>query len=136
MGEADSGEAIIVKGNADASLLIKRLVDEDFGDIMPLDGQALTKKEIGLLRRWIDEGATWPDELAEAKHWAYQPIVRPSVPAVADSRSAIDQFIGRRLKQRGLEPSPPLDRAAFASACFAGLDWNPANSAGSDSVCQ
>ncbi len=111
-GNADSGEPIVVKQQADSSLLIKRLVDEDLGDLMPLDGEALSQQEIKTLRFWIDQGAAWPDELAEGKHWAYQPIVRPDVPAAgARGGQPIDQFIKRRLDQQGLEFSPPADRA-------------------------
>ncbi len=111
MGTADSGEPVIVKADADASLLIQRLVDEDQGDLMPLDGQPLSAKEVAVLRRWIDDGADWPDELAEAKHWAYQPIRRPETSNLATSNSPIDHFIQRRREQRGLDSSPPLDRA-------------------------
>src|SRR6056297_691409 len=62
------------------------------------------------LRRWIEAGAPWPDELAEPKHWAYTPIVRPQVPHVDDADSPIDQFVDRRLAEKGLQPNPGLDR--------------------------
>ncbi len=115
LGEADSGEPIIVKHDAGASLLIKRITDEETGDIMPLDSDPLSKREIELLKEWINQGAAWPDAMAEAKHWAYQPITRPVVPTDASpthqsSTSPIDYFINRRLTQRGLEPTEQLDR--------------------------
>ncbi len=127
-GEADSAEPIIVKHDADASLLIKRLIDEDYGDIMPLDGQPLSNQEIETLRAWIDAGAEWPDALAEAKHWAYQPIARPETPKVATATSPVDQFIRARLAQRGLAPSPTLDRARLirrASLALTGVPPTP-----------
>ncbi len=112
LGMADSQLPIIVKNDPVESLLIKRLVDEDHGDIMPLDGNPLSKKEIDVLRRWIVEGAVWPDELAEGKHWAYQPIVRPDVPDAGSwADSPIDHFVLRRLTRHGLVPSEPADRA-------------------------
>ncbi len=112
-GRADSGEPIVVKHRPLDSLLIKRLTDESCGDLMPLDGRRLAEREIETLRRWIDEGAPWPDELAEPTHWAYRPIVRPRVPELAQpvaEAAPIDHFILRRLKHAGLEPSPPADR--------------------------
>lgn len=111
MGEADSAEPIIVKHDADASLLIKRIVSDEWGDIMPLDGQPLSKREISVLRRWIDQGAAWPDSLADAKHWAYQKIVRPEVQQNEAAVSPVDHFVRKRLEQQGLKPAERVDRA-------------------------
>ncbi len=111
-GVADSDEPIIVKHDPDDSLLIKRLVNEDYGDLMPSDGDPLSNGEVDLLRRWIAEGAVWPDEYAEAKHWAYQPIERPPVADAGRwAATPIDQFVLRRLNKRGLAPSKRADRA-------------------------
>ena len=45
--------------------------------------------------------------------WAYQPVVRPMVPAVEDAqwlRSPIDAFILAGLEAKGFRPAPPADR--------------------------
>ena len=114
MSPSDSGEPVIVPHDAEASLLVQRIVDEDAGEIMPLDGDPLSSREIELLKRWINEGAVWPDSHAQAKHWAYQPVRRPDVVAGARGDESpplpIDYFILRRLKQRGLKPTALLDR--------------------------
>ncbi|MGI9474056.1 MAG: PSD1 and planctomycete cytochrome C domain-containing protein [Rubripirellula sp.] len=110
-GEPDSEATIVVKHDPDASLLIQRIVDPDYGDIMPLDADPLTRKEIDLLRRWIAQGARWPDELAEVNHWAYEPIRRPTPPRAQSSDAPVDQFISQRLADRGLEVNPMLERA-------------------------
>ncbi|NND96649.1 MAG: DUF1549 domain-containing protein, partial [Pirellulaceae bacterium] len=127
----DESNSIVVKHVADESLLIQRLVDPELGDIMPLDGQRLSKGEIDTLRRWINDGAPWPDELAEANHWAYEPIVRPATPNASDTAtSPIDQFIQSRLKRRGLRPSDPIDRARLirrVSLALIGLPPTPAD---------
>jgi hypothetical protein len=128
---ADSDQLVIVPHDADASLLIRRLFDEDCGDVMPLDGQPLSNADIGILRRWVAEGAVWPDELAEPQHWAYRPIDHPQVPRLAGSFAAansIDQFILRQLGERGLEPSPRADRARLlrrVSLALIGLPPSP-----------
>ena len=44
---------------------------------------------------------------AEKKHWAYQPVKDPQLPAVKDpawSRTAIDRFIKAKLDEKGLRP--------------------------------
>ena len=113
-GVADSGELIIVQGDGDASLIIKRLTNHGYGDLMPRDAQPLSDDEIELLRRWIDGGADWPDAASEPVHWAYQPVVRPEIPDAPEASAAlspIDRFVLRRLDQSGLQPSPPEDPA-------------------------
>lgn len=50
-------------GNSDGSQLYLRLVGKGVGPQMPPDGQ-LAPGEIEIIRRWIDEGAVWPDDVA------------------------------------------------------------------------
>jgi hypothetical protein len=60
----ESGQTIVV-GKAGESALFKRVsLPEGHDDIMPPKGDPLTKEEIELLKKWIDEGANWPDGLA------------------------------------------------------------------------
>ncbi len=110
MGEADSGEPIVVPHRSAESLLVKRMIDPDVGDIMPLDGDPLSPREIAVIRAWIDQGAEWTPSQSSEEHWAYYPVSRPAVPDDDESVSPIDRFVATRLKQRGLDFSPPLDR--------------------------
>jgi mono/diheme cytochrome c family protein len=56
----ESGPAMIA-GKPDDSELIKRLVlPADHDDVMPPKGGPLPKADIDLLKRWIAEGAKWP----------------------------------------------------------------------------
>src|SRR5216110_788255 len=53
---------------------------------MPAKGDPLTAEQIGLLRAWIDQGASWPEDgPAEVdplrSHWAFRPVTPPAVPA-------------------------------------------------------
>ena len=107
---ADSGLAAIVPGDAKSSELIRRIASENEFERMPPDEPPLTAEQIRILRRWIDQGATWQE------HWAFQPRQSPSPPAVADSdwvRNPIDAFILARLEANGLAPAPPADRLAL-----------------------
>lgn len=59
----DSGPALVA-GKPDESELIKRVVlPKDHDDIMPPKGAPLAANEIGVLKRWISEGAKWPQGL-------------------------------------------------------------------------
>ncbi|MFK8111386.1 MAG: PSD1 and planctomycete cytochrome C domain-containing protein [Rubripirellula sp.] len=119
---------VIKKLDADASLLIKRLVDSDEGDLMPLDSDPLSEKEVDVLKQWINQGADWPDELAEAMHWAYQPVQRATLSNGIPSGSVIDHFVASRLQSQGLQPSPPLDRSRLirrVSLALTGIPPSP-----------
>lgn len=96
---------VIVPGRADASLVIQRITSEDTETRMPpVDSpRQLTSHEIEILRRWVNEGATWTE------HWSFMSVNRPSSPHVRDSTwssSVIDDFILERLEQDALRPSP------------------------------
>ena len=100
--------AVIKPRDAAGSLLVQMITHADPDKRMPPadSGHALTQKQIDLLRRWIDEGATWDT------HWAYAPPARPELPAVSRAdwvRNPIDRFILARLDREGLKPSPEAD---------------------------
>lgn len=58
-GEADGPS--ISPGNVKDSSMIWRIIPEEAeDDIMPPKGDPLSKKEIAILTKWIEEGAAWP----------------------------------------------------------------------------
>ena len=119
----DSG-AVIVPGDAEASLLMEAVRYAEDGPQMPPDGP-LPEAEVALLAEWVRRGA--PDTrleppgaaagkramtLAEARdHWAFRPVADPSPPPAtpATGPHPIDRFIRARLAAEGLAPSPPAD---------------------------
>ena len=84
---------------------------------MPKEGKPLSADEIDILRRWIDQGALWPDEAENAPaHWAYVAPRRPEVPTPRDRawvRNPVDAFVLDKLEKAGLRPSPPADEATL-----------------------
>ncbi len=61
-GETGPG---LVAGQPDKSEILKRVIlPADHDDIMPPKGGTLTAQEIDVLKRWIAEGANWPQGLA------------------------------------------------------------------------
>ncbi|MCF7762156.1 MAG: DUF1549 and DUF1553 domain-containing protein [Verrucomicrobia bacterium] len=54
-------------------------------------------------------------------HWAFQPVVRPEIPSVADSSwaaNAIDAFVLAPLEARGIRPSQRADRPALIRRAY------------------
>jgi hypothetical protein len=99
----------IVPGKPDESLVIKRIYSDDPGFRMPpvFSHKTLTQEQKDILRRWIEQGATWK------QHWAFIPPLKSALPPVKDSswpRNDIDRFILARIENAGLQPAPEADR--------------------------
>jgi hypothetical protein len=111
----------IIPGRSAESRMIQ-LVSGAVPDlIMPLKGDRLTARQIGILRAWIDQGAPWPASasvkaLDPRDHWAFKAPVRPPIPSVKNKhwpRNAIDSFVLARLEKEKLRPSPEADRSTL-----------------------
>ncbi len=112
---SESGDVlnkVVSPGQASESLLYTIAVPSKEGEPpeMPKKGDSLTEAEATLLKRWIDEGAVWPEGLvlreaskADLSWWAYQKLTTPTL-------DTIDAFIEARLQEESLERNPPADR--------------------------
>ncbi|MBL6724863.1 MAG: PSD1 domain-containing protein [Rubripirellula sp.] len=121
--------AVIWAGKSSASTLIHRVTDPDKGDVMPLDSEPLSKMEILILRRWIDEGAVIDSPAAERalgeQHWAYQTIKRPEVPSSDKWESPIDRYVDEKLMKQGLSFSKTDDPGRLLRRVFLALTGLP-----------
>jgi ankyrin repeat protein len=54
---------MIARGNAASSRLYLKLMGDQYGPQMPPAAE-LAQEEIDIIKAWIDQGASWPDELA------------------------------------------------------------------------
>jgi hypothetical protein len=62
-----------------------------------------------------------PAATSPQRHWAFQPVRQPAVPAVRDQswvRTPIDAFVLARLEQQGLKPAAPADRRALLRRAY------------------
>lgn len=103
----DSGS--VVPGKPDESELLRRvLLPEGHDEIMPAVGDPLSTHEVRALRRWIADGAPWPEDFTPPKHWAYVKPQRPALPEVKRQswiQSPIDHFVLAKLESVDLAPS-------------------------------
>jgi len=117
------GIPVIEPGRSDLSPLMDLVRSSSPDERMPKERSPLSPAQIELLRRWIDQGATWPDG-GPTPHWAYGPPRRPAIPGVADRswpRNAVDAFVLARLEHEGLSPSPPADPATLLRRVYLDL---------------
>lgn len=110
---------VIEPGKPDESELFYLVTTEDPEEIMPPKGEALSDKEIEILKAWIEQGANWPDEAISedgrriSKHWSFMPVKQFQPPQVKQKdwpRNDIDRFILAKLESMNLQPSREADR--------------------------
>jgi hypothetical protein len=94
---------VLVAGDAEKSELYKRIIlPKGSDDVMPNDGEPLTKAQTDRIRDWINQGAIWTDTLP-AKVVAANP--GPVLPADFKP-SAAEQKAIHTLSQHGIEVRP------------------------------
>ncbi len=131
-----SGAALRIRA-AEFSLLYEMVSSER----MPPVGQKLTANEKGLIRKWINDGASGvsnaaaidrSDDVTDTDLWSFRPPVRPVVPDVRHPgrvRNPIDSFVLRQLEKNNLIPSARADQLTLlrrASFDLIGLPPTPA----------
>ncbi len=129
---------IIIPGNSKESRLTHRILGLNDEARMPMGGDPLKHEQIELIRRWIDQGAAWPDvagqpaagnpESSIPRHWAYVKPVRHELPEAKNKawpRNAIDYFILARLEKEGLAPSPAAEQETLIRRVYLDLTGLP-----------
>jgi len=127
------GRFAIVAGEPARSQMIARITATNPAVRMPRSqngaaaGEPLSERQVALLTRWIEQGATWQ------KHWSFIPPRRPELPKdlkdVKWVRNPIDAFVLQRLEREGLKPSAEADEATLlrrVSFDLTGLPPTPA----------
>src|SRR4051812_44737590 len=108
----DEGPGAIVPGKLADSEAWQRVISDDPEEKMPppKSGLSLTKEQIELFKRWIEQGAVYQP------HWSLIKPVASTQPGVTDEKWAknrLDRFILARLEKDGLHPSAEADRATL-----------------------
>ena len=107
MSDTDSGLPAMIPRDAAGSEMMARIKHDDVEERMPLDAEPLSKEEINLLERWIEQGAKWED------HWAY---VKPqiNIPSLQENspwiQNDIDRFVWAYLEEKDISPTQKADK--------------------------
>jgi ankyrin repeat protein len=139
------GARRVVPGNSENSFLYHRLAGSDFGLQMPPTG-ALRPEQVRTVKAWIEQGAEWPDSLANEVEL---PPLNPKAVAMVESLRAADRQTFDRmaaedpklLNARGPEGSTPFmyavlytDAATLKRLIERGADPNKRNDAGATAL--
>jgi mono/diheme cytochrome c family protein len=112
----------IIAGNAAQSPLLHFVRSDDVEKRMPYQEAPLSPEEIATLKKWIDEGAIWPESANDVtlddprEHWSYQPLDRAAAPQPEEkswARGEIDRFILARLEKENLSHAAAADRLSW-----------------------
>ena len=127
----DSG-ALVDLSEPEKSLLLQAIRHEKEDLKMPKGADPLSDGVIADFTRWVGMGlpglpehpptakdaATegWQAKLANRRsHWAWQPVQKATVPALAEpgaSPHPVDRFLLKMMREKGLEPADPAPPAA------------------------
>jgi len=108
----ESGNIAVVPNKLAQSALVRRITSDDEDVRMPPreSNKPLSEKEIGILKKWIVEGASWK------QHWAFVPPKRPIIPKVINHNwcsTSVDSFVLAELEKRKLTAPLPASRRTF-----------------------
>lgn len=110
--------AVIEARDPDSSYLFDLLIPNNGTAEMPKGEEPLTAEEIATIRRWISEGAVWPEDivLKPPVLWSLKPLVTPDVPMDIEEidsfpiRNSIDAFVAARHRADELEVAAQAGR--------------------------
>ena len=107
----ENGEAVIIKGDPEASLLVKLIRSQDTKEVMPPPDshKELKPEQIALLEKWVADGAEYQE------HWSFLPVIRPESPSSEEDwgNNAIDHFANEKLTTAGMAPNPREEASRF-----------------------
>ena len=120
----EGGGHVLVPGQPDKSEMILLIREGE----MPKKGKKLTAEQLGVIEKWIAQGAKInkpePETLApgmfiteeDREFWSFKPIAKPAVPQPenpARVRTPIDAFILAKLREQKLDFAPDAEKRAL-----------------------
>jgi ankyrin repeat protein len=138
------GSRRVMPGSVENSFLYHRLIGNEFGLQMPPTG-ALHPEQIQIVKAWIEQGAEWPDSLAnEIELPSLDPKAIALVATLRAGRQAFNKAVAadpQLLNARGPEGSTPFmyavlysDAATLERLIELGADPNKHNDAGATAL--
>jgi hypothetical protein len=117
-------DPVIVPGKSSESEVFLRVTSKDADEVMPpkKSGKTLTPGQVEVLRKWIDQGASW------SRHWAFEPPRRHLPPQVKErdwTRNPIDAFVLARLEAEKVAHAAEAGKATLVRRLYLDLTGLP-----------
>src|SRR5439155_6050450 len=101
------------------SLLVALAAGIDPDNVMPKKGSRLTQEQVGVLRAWIDQGATWDSGVSFGR---LEPAnLKPrlaQIPAGNVSSNPVDRFLEKYFSEHKIKPDLPVSDRLFARRVY------------------
>lgn len=112
----ENGE-VIIPGNPAQSELIQRIsLSKNHKDVMPSNGNLLSKDEIALLSLWIEKGAPWPEGVLQQSIYRVAELAprKPILPnAKPGLENPIDRWVDSYFQENKIKWSPEVNDRTF-----------------------
>jgi mono/diheme cytochrome c family protein len=110
---------VALPGKSDESLIVEMVSGLDPDNVMPQKGSKLTAEQVGLLRKWIDQGVQWDPEITFGKLPPKNLHVnKPSLPEVAGIENPIDRFVWKYFETERIKPASPVEDRTYARRVY------------------
>lgn len=121
----DGGAGIVPGKPGESPVFARSIPQNGTRPEMPEKGEPLTDAEAAGLRKWIEQGAVWPEKFvvrekskADALFWSLQPVKEVSPPDAPDApddwaKHPVDRFLWAKLREKGLQPNSAADPRTF-----------------------
>lgn len=114
----------IIPGDTVSSQLVFRINTTNAEKRMPPENSnlSLNDYERRVLTRWIAQGAVWKD------HWAFTPPKKTGVPSIVNTdfvNNEIDNFIIKKLEEKGINPSKRANKEKLIRRVYFDLTGLP-----------
>lgn len=110
------GPALVAGESAKSEFLRRVMLPKSDDDFMPTEGEPLPKSQIDLLKKWVDEGAVWP-EMAAKEEPKTPAIPAPVLPADFKPSGAEQKAIAT-LSQKNVDVRPIAANSPWREANF------------------
>ena len=121
LGNLETPGTVAPHKPADSELLRRLESSDDDERMPPVDSKkTVSKQEIDLIRRWIEQGATWQG------HWAFEPVRRIDPPQIdfgsvevndqlrRFNEQPVDRFVIASMLEKNLQGAAPADSRVLA----------------------
>jgi hypothetical protein len=111
--------AVAIPGKSEESLIVELVSGLDPDNVMPQKGKKLSPEEVGLVRKWIDQGVPWDESISFGKlpPKNLHPV-NPAIPEIAGVDNPVDRFVWSYFQEREIKPGEPVTDRVFARRVY------------------
>jgi mono/diheme cytochrome c family protein len=116
----DTGPGAVI-GKSGESNIVELVAGLDPDSIMPKKGTRWTPEQVGLLRAWIDQGASWPKGITFAKPLPQNLTPREVALTERPNVHPVDNLLASYFAAKGVTFPAPIEDRVFARRAYLDL---------------